>query len=99
MKQMMKMRHISESINVKTDTDNAHCNICDATIESSQGHTSILRKHLIKHKIFWKAEECVVFNSLRAPAAASTASPDKPSVPDDETLSEASTTSTTSAGN
>ncbi|MEQ2282200.1 hypothetical protein AMECASPLE_038033 [Ameca splendens] len=52
----------------KCDADYARCNICKAECKASDGNTSNLRKHLVKHKIFLKAEECAVFISLRSTA-------------------------------
>lgn len=58
-----------------------------------------LRKHLIKNKIHLKAEECIVFESLKAssPVVLNASTPadiakeTEPSM-DEETLSEASST-------
>ncbi|XP_059210462.1 serine protease FAM111A-like [Centropristis striata] len=52
----------------KCDADYARCNICDVKCKASSGNTSNLRKHLVKHKIFLKAEECRIFDSLRSTA-------------------------------
>ena len=52
----------------KCDADYARCNICDAKCKASGRNTSNLRKHLVKHKIFLKAEECTIFDSLRSTA-------------------------------
>ncbi|MED6250959.1 hypothetical protein ATANTOWER_017396 [Ataeniobius toweri] len=50
------------------DADYARYNICDGKCKASGGNTSNLRKHLVKCKIFLKAEECTVFHSLRSTA-------------------------------
>ncbi|MEQ2178187.1 hypothetical protein GOODEAATRI_011293 [Goodea atripinnis] len=52
----------------KCDADYARCNICDAKCKASGRNTSNLRKQLVTHKIFLKAEECTIFDSLRATA-------------------------------
>ncbi|MEQ2305491.1 hypothetical protein AMECASPLE_038425 [Ameca splendens] len=41
------------------------CKICVVKFKASGGNTSNLRKHLVKHHIFIKAEEFTVFVSLR----------------------------------
>ncbi|MEQ2166113.1 hypothetical protein GOODEAATRI_024331 [Goodea atripinnis] len=54
----------------KCDPNYARYNICDTKYKAITGNTSNLRKHLVKHKIFIKAEECTIFKSLRSTAAA-----------------------------
>ncbi|MED6248906.1 hypothetical protein ATANTOWER_006788 [Ataeniobius toweri] len=44
------------------------CNICEAKCKTIGGNTSNLRKHLVKHRIFVKAEECTIFVGLRSTA-------------------------------
>ena len=51
---------------IKCDGDYARCNICDTKCKARGGNTSNLRKHLVTHKIFLKAEECTIFDSLRS---------------------------------
>uniref|UniRef100_A0A1A7Z5Q1 BED-type domain-containing protein n=1 Tax=Iconisemion striatum TaxID=60296 RepID=A0A1A7Z5Q1_9TELE len=41
--------------------DYARCNLCGMKYKATGGNTSNLRKHLVKHKIFLKAEECTIF--------------------------------------
>ncbi len=86
----------------KQDADNAICNICKTKYKAGCGNTSNLRKHLIKHKIYLKAQECTVFGSLTSrktekvpPAAAASAEVESMA----ETLSDPSTSTTTSSGN
>ncbi|MEQ2300922.1 hypothetical protein AMECASPLE_030754 [Ameca splendens] len=62
--------------------DYSCCNICDAMCKTSCGNTSNLRKHLVKHKIFLKAEECTqiygynsAFGTVSTPASVSDSSP------------------------
>ncbi|MEQ2187746.1 hypothetical protein GOODEAATRI_007735 [Goodea atripinnis] len=43
------------------------CDICEVKCKPSGGNTSNLRKHLVKHQIFLKAEE-TIFISLRSMA-------------------------------
>ncbi|MEQ2248546.1 hypothetical protein ILYODFUR_020098 [Ilyodon furcidens] len=52
----------------KCDADYARCNICDTKCTASGRNTSYLRKHLVKHKTFLKAEEWTIFVSLRSTA-------------------------------
>ncbi|MED6252324.1 hypothetical protein ATANTOWER_010150 [Ataeniobius toweri] len=52
----------------KCDADYARCNIRDAKCKASGGNTSNPRKHLVKDKVFLKAEDCTVFISLRSTA-------------------------------
>ncbi|MEQ2301157.1 hypothetical protein AMECASPLE_033074 [Ameca splendens] len=55
----------SMALLLKCCADYGRCNICDAKSKASNGNTSNLRKHLVKH-IFSKAEECTIFVSLRS---------------------------------
>ncbi|MEQ2188137.1 hypothetical protein GOODEAATRI_011829 [Goodea atripinnis] len=48
----------------KCIADYACCNICDTKCKASSGNTSNLRKHLVKHQIFLKAEEFTICDSL-----------------------------------
>ncbi|MEQ2178909.1 hypothetical protein GOODEAATRI_019046 [Goodea atripinnis] len=50
----------------KCNADYARCNICDTKCKASSRNTSNLRKNLVKHQIFLKAEECTSFVSLRS---------------------------------
>ena len=52
----------------KIDVDYARCNICDAKCKASHGNTTNLRNHLIKHKIFLKADKCTIFKSFKTQA-------------------------------
>ncbi|KAL7395231.1 hypothetical protein ABVT39_012723 [Epinephelus coioides] len=52
----------------KSDADYTRCNICDTKCKASYGNTSNLRKHLVKHKVFLKADDCTVFDSLKVKA-------------------------------
>ncbi|MED6250129.1 hypothetical protein ATANTOWER_025139 [Ataeniobius toweri] len=52
---------------MKCDANYPRCNICDVKCKASGGNSSNLRKHLVKHKIFLKAEE-TIFASLRSTA-------------------------------
>ncbi|MEQ2254626.1 hypothetical protein ILYODFUR_005688 [Ilyodon furcidens] len=53
---------------LKCDADYARCNICDVKCKASGGNTSNLKKRLVEHKIFLKAEEFTFFISLRSTA-------------------------------
>ncbi|MED6262614.1 hypothetical protein ATANTOWER_022790 [Ataeniobius toweri] len=50
----------------KCDADYARCNMQYVKCKASSGNTSNLRKHLVKHKIFLKAEECTISISLQS---------------------------------
>ncbi len=52
----------------KINGDNARCNICDAKSKAGQSDTSNPKKHLVKNKIYLKAEDCTIFESLKANA-------------------------------
>ncbi|MEQ2220487.1 hypothetical protein ILYODFUR_006035 [Ilyodon furcidens] len=52
----------------KCDADYARCNTCQAKCKTSGRNTSNLKQNLVKHKIFLKAEECTIFDSLRSMA-------------------------------
>ncbi|MED6264083.1 hypothetical protein CHARACLAT_011003 [Characodon lateralis] len=52
----------------KFNADYARYNICDVKCKASSRNASNLRKHLVKHKIFLKTEECTIFVSLRSTA-------------------------------
>ena len=93
----------------KVYADNTHYSICDAKGKARQGNTSNMKKYLVKLKIYLKADECAVFDSLKKAKSptASTANVSKPLasaedvVPsmDSETLSEeSSATSSPSSG-
>ncbi|MED6246210.1 hypothetical protein ATANTOWER_014508 [Ataeniobius toweri] len=66
----------------KCNVDYARCNICDAKCKAISGNTLNLRKHLVKHKIFLKAEECTqiygynsAFGTVSTPASVSDSLP------------------------
>ncbi len=52
----------------KINADDVRCNICDAKSKAGQGNTSKLRNHLLKKKIYLKANDCTIFDSLKANA-------------------------------
>ncbi|KAK5605124.1 hypothetical protein CRENBAI_026546 [Crenichthys baileyi] len=52
----------------KCGADYTQRNICDVKCKASGGNTSDLRKHLVKHQVFLKAEESTIFVSLRSTA-------------------------------